>query len=177
VALFALRRPALSFRHPATLVGTWFGAGLLPLFPGTWGSLAALPFAWLMLAFGSPQLLFIAAVLAFLVGWMATARYLRHSESKDPPEIVIDEVSGQWLALVFADPGLWWEWLLCFALFRLFDIVKPWPASAIDRQRTALAVMADDSIAALYALVVFALVVLLLPAIALLQRSFLGHGG
>ena len=171
---FALGRPALPFPHPATLVGTWFGAGLLPLFPGTWGSLAALPLAWLMLVYGSPQLLFIAAVLALLIGWWATARYLRASESRDPAEIVVDEVSGQWLALVFADPARWWQWALCFALFRLFDIAKPWPARAIEARRTALAVMADDSVAALYTLVVFALVVLLLPAIALLRKLFGG---
>jgi phosphatidylglycerophosphatase A len=165
-----LRHPALPFSHPAALVGTWFGAGLLPLVPGTWGSLAALPLAWLMLAYGSAPLLFVAALLVFFAGWWATAHYMRHTDAKDPQEIVVDEVSAQWLTLVFADPAVWWHWLLGFALFRFFDIVKPWPVRAIDRRHSALAVMADDTIAALYALVAFALIVALLPVIAFVRR-------
>ena len=174
MSAFRLARPALPFRHPATLVGTWFGAGLLPAAPGSWGSLAALPFAWLMLAWGSPRLLFVAALLAFLLGWWATAHYMRHTDAKDPQEIVVDEVSAQWLTLVFADPAVWWHWLLGFALFRLFDIAKPWPANHIDRQRSALAVMADDTVAALYALVTFAVIVPLFPMIAAVWRAL--HG-
>jgi len=174
MSVFTLRSPALPFRHPATLVGTWFGAGLLPLAPGTWGSLAALPLAWLMLAFGSARLLFVAAVLLFLAGWWATAHYMRHTDAKDPQEIVVDEVSAQWLTLVFADPTVWWHWLLGFALFRLFDIAKPWPANHIDRQRSALAVMADDTVAALYALVAFALIVPLLPPMVAVWRAIRG---
>jgi phosphatidylglycerophosphatase A len=169
-----LSRPALPFRHPATLVGTWFGAGLLPLFPGTWGSLAALPLAWLMLAFGSARLLFVAALLVFFAGWWATARYMRHTDVKDPPEIVVDEVSAQWLTLVFADPTVWWHWLFGFALFRLFDIAKPWPANHIDRERSARAVMADDTVAALYALVTFAVFVPLFPVVASVWRALRG---
>ncbi|MFI4986177.1 MAG: phosphatidylglycerophosphatase A [Alphaproteobacteria bacterium] len=168
-----LRQPALPFRHPATLVSTWFGAGLLPLAPGTWGSLAALPFAWAMLALGSPRVLFIAALLAFFAGWWATAHYMRYARAKDPQEVVIDEVSAQWLTLVFADPGVWWHWPLGFLLFRFFDIVKPWPVNLLDRQSSALAVMADDTVAALYALVVFTVVVLFSPAL-LLARSLFG---
>ena len=166
--------PALPLRHPATFIATWFGAGLLPVAPGTWGSIAALPFAWLMLEFGSSRLLFIAAILMFFVGWWAAYRYMRYTDAKDPKEVVVDEVSGQWLALVFADPRVWWHWLLGFAVFRLFDIVKPWPIDLIDRRTSAFAVMADDTLASAYALVVFALVVFLSPIIAFVRSIFGG---
>lgn len=148
-----IAEPALPFWHPATLVATWFGAGLLPAAPGSWGSLAALPVAWLILAFGSPRLLLLAALLALLSGWWAVAHYKRFSAVKDPKEVVIDEVSGQWLTLLFAEPSVWWHWPLGFLLFRLFDIAKPWPANLIDRRNTALAVMADDTVAGLYAMI------------------------
>jgi phosphatidylglycerophosphatase A len=167
-----LRRPALPLRHPATLVSTWFGAGLLPIAPGTWGSLAALPFAWLLLTFGSPRLLFVAAVLAFLIGWWGAAYYMRRTDAKDPSEVVVDEVSAQWLTLLFADPTVWWHWLLGFLLFRLFDIVKPWPANLVDRRTGAFAVMVDDTFAGLYALVIFALVVFAAPILGFFGRLF-----
>lgn len=147
-----IAEPALPFWHPATLVSTWFGAGLLPVAPGSWGSLAALPVAWLILAFGSPRLLFLAALIAFLIGWGAARHYMLYTPAKDPKEVVIDEVSGQWLTLLFAEPSVWWHWLLGFLLFRLFDIVKPWPANLIDRRNGAFAVMADDTIAGVYAM-------------------------
>lgn len=169
-----LGRPALPFPHPAALLSTWFGAGLLPVAPGSWGSLAALPFAWLMLAFGSPRLLFVAAVVVFLLGWWATSIYMRHTDATDPQEVVVDEVSAQWLTLVFADPARWWHWLLGFALFRFFDIVKPWPANLLDRRAGALAVMADDTVAAGYALVAFAAVAFLSPVVAFVRGLFDG---
>jgi len=174
VASLPLRQPALPLRHPAALIATWFGSGLLPLAPGTWGSLAALPFAWAILAFGSPRLRFLAAVLAFLVGWWATGAYLDHASAKDPKEVVVDEVSGQWLALVFADSAAWWHWLLAFALFRFFDVLKPWPANILNRGRSAFAVMADDTIAALYAIVAFVLVLYLSSIISFVRGLFNG---
>lgn len=147
-----IAEPALPFWHPATLISTWFGVGLLPAAPGSWGSLAALPAAWLILAFGSPRLLFLAALIAFLIGWGAARHYMLYAPGKDPKEVVIDEVSGQWLTLLFAEPFVWWHWLLGFLLFRLFDIAKPWPANLIDRRNGAFAVMADDMIAGVYAM-------------------------
>jgi len=140
----------LSLRRPAVLAATWFGAGLLPGAPGTWGSLAALPFAWLLhQMFGRPG--FAAAiVVVFVAGlWSSTAIVGRHG-GEDPPAIVIDEVVGQWLVLlaVHPDPFLYGAG---FVLFRAFDIVKPWPVSWIDRRvGGGLGVMLDDVAAAAY---------------------------
>ena len=145
--------PDLSFFHPAALVATWGGSGLLPGAPGTWGSLATLPFAWAIATYYGPQWLLLAVAVAFAAGLIATRRYLRNSRQKDPGNVVIDETAGQFLALaaVPADP-LWY--LAGFALFRAFDILKPWPVSWAARDLPGeWGVMVDDLLAGGYALV------------------------
>jgi phosphatidylglycerophosphatase A len=145
-------RPSLA--DPAMLLATWFGCGLLPWAPGSWGSLAALPFAWLIVwAWGASGLVVAAAVL-FLVGWFVAARAARALDSKDPGIIVIDEVAGQWLTLAAAplDPLAYGAG---FLLFRLFDIWKPWPVRWADRRLAGgFGIMADDLLASLYAVTV-----------------------
>lgn len=140
--------------HPAALIATWFGSGLLPWISGTWGSLAALPFAWLILWYGGPMGLLVAAVAAFLIGWWASVVVLRGQKVSDPGEIVIDEVAGQFLVLVIVPPDLLY-FLAGFLLFRAADIFKPWPASWADRRvKGGLGVMLDDIFAAFYAMAV-----------------------
>ena len=148
--------PALPRRHPAFLIATWFGAGLLPRAPGTWGSLAALPFAWALARWGGPAALAAATVAVLLIGWWAAAIYVRRSGIADPSEVVVDEVAGQWLTLVLVppDPLLY---LAGFALFRLFDIRKPWPVGWADREvGGGLGVMLDDVFAGIYAALIMA---------------------
>lgn len=149
------RPPAgLAVWHPATFIATWGWSGLLPGAPGTWGSLFTLPFAWLIAERWGPSTLFVAAVGAFLVGIWASAVYLRHSTSKDPGTIVIDETAGQFLALAVVPVEFWW-YVAGFVLFRAADIFKPWPASWADRKLPGpWGVMADDIFAALYAVIV-----------------------
>ena len=137
--------------HPAFLLATWFGAGLMPKIPGTWGSAAALPFAWVIAYFGGPFALLAASFVAFGVGIWAADVYGRHSGIKDAGPIVIDEVAGQWLTL-FAVPANPVAYLIGFFYFRLFDILKPWPASWADRDvKGGLGVMLDDMFAGVYA--------------------------
>lgn len=134
------------------LVATWFGAGLLPWAPGSWGSLAALPCAWAICIVAGPAALAAAAMLAFAAGCWAAAAVARASGHKDPGVIVIDEVAAQWLVLVAA-PLDWRAYLAAFLLFRVFDIAKPWPARAIERRVAGgLGIMLDDIAAALYAI-------------------------
>ncbi len=137
--------------HPAFLLATWFGAGLLPKIPGTWGSAAALPFAWVIAYYGGTLALLIASFAVFGVGIWAAGVYSRHSGVKDAGPIVIDEVAGQWLTLApFAFDPL--NWIVGFFLFRAADIVKPWPASWADREvKGGLGVMLDDMFAGVYA--------------------------
>ena len=142
---------SLPFFHPATLLATWFGAGRLPVAPGTWGSLAALPFAWGIVWLAGPFALLIATFVTLLAGIWASNAVTRASGVKDPGEIVIDEVAGQWLTLAFIplDPL---AYALGFALFRAFDIFKPWPANWIDRNVSGgTGIMLDDIVAGAYA--------------------------
>ena len=146
----------LSFWHPASLLATWFGSGLLPRAPGTWGSLAALPFAYGITAAGGPWALLAAAALAFLAGLWASGVYAATNGSHDPGQVVIDEVAGQWLTLVplaatsrALDP-LYYG--VAFAAFRAFDVLKPWPASYFDRRLPGVwGIMSDDVAAGAYA--------------------------
>lgn len=155
-----VHRLGLPFWHPAVLLATWFGAGLLPVTPGTWGSLAALPFAWLIQSRWGDLGLILGAVLVFAVGWWVSAIVGRASGVKDAGAIVIDEVAAQWLVLAAAplDP---FAYALAFLLFRVADILKPWPASWADRHVDGgLGVMLDDVFAAIYAGGVLSLVLL-----------------
>lgn len=149
-------------------IATFFYSGLSPKAPGTIGSMAALPFGWLIHGLtGFPGLL-IATILVFFLGWWATANVTRGQQDHDPGEIVIDEVVGQWIALFPLSYGLWQSgaapwlfpypgWIAAFVFFRLFDIWKPWPVSWADRKNTALGVMLDDVLAGIMAAIVVAL--------------------
>ena len=133
------------------MLATWFGAGLLPIAPGSWGSLAALPFAWAIAGLWGAAGLAVAAAIAFLVGWWAAATVARASAAEDPGAIVIDEVAAQWLVLLAAPPAPL-PYALAFLLFRIFDIWKPWPARWADRHvKGGLGIMLDDFFAAVYA--------------------------
>ena len=143
--------PPLPFRHPASLLATWFGAGLLPKAPGTWGSLAALPFGALIVWAGGPWALAAAVLLIFPIGLWASSLYAERSGAEDPQAVVIDEVAGQWIALlpVALDLRLY---VAAFLAFRFFDIVKVWPARPIDQRLPgAWGIMLDDVVAGLYA--------------------------
>ena len=149
----------LRLRHPAALIATCGGIGLLPWAPGTWGSLAALPVAWLIhQSFGAAALL-AATLIAFLAGWWAAGVYITAADDKDPSAVVVDEVAGSWLVLATV-PREALAYAAAFALFRLFDITKPWPVRWADRELSSgLGVMLDDVLAAVYA--AFALYLLL----------------
>jgi phosphatidylglycerophosphatase A len=145
--------PSLSLRDPAALLSTWFGAGLLPKAPGTWGSLAALPFAWIIAWAGGWPALALATLLVFLIGWWAAERTAAVIGTDDPGCIVIDEVAGQWLVLLATPPDLG-RYLIGFVLFRILDITKPWPAGWADRHiKGGLGIMLDDILVGLYGLV------------------------
>jgi phosphatidylglycerophosphatase A len=143
-------RSLLSFS--ASAIALWFWSGKLPKAPGTWGSLAALPFAWLLIVyFGSPLVLFIAAAFLLPVGVWASAQHSNKLGTHDAGEIVVDEVAGQWIALAVA-PYSPLGWVAAFLLFRFFDVIKPWPISWIDaRVSGGWGIMADDIVAGIFA--------------------------
>lgn len=144
---------------PAGWIASGFGSGLSPVAPGTTGSLAAL-LPWLALR-ELPLWAHVAAiVLAFALGVWASNIVIGRLRIEDPGVIVWDEFVGQWIALM---PLLWiahnWSWIVAgFALFRLFDVWKPWPVSWADRKvKGGFGVMLDDVLAGLYAAIALCL--------------------
>ena len=117
--------------------------------PGSWGSAAAVVLA-AILAMLSPWLLEIATLLVCLLGVLAAGLYQTVTSRHDAPEVVIDEVAGQWIALL-AVPLDWRWYLLAFLLFRLFDIVKPGPVRMAENLPGGIGVMADDIVAGVLA--------------------------
>jgi phosphatidylglycerophosphatase A len=151
----------LPLRHPAALIATAFGVGLLPVAPGTWASLATLPLAWLLDHFAGRGSLVVAGIVIAAIGVWASQVYVAHHRVQDPGEIVVDEVAAQLLTLA-AVPLTWFSLIAGFLLFRLFDIVKPWPVSWADRKvKGGLGVMLDDLLAAGYAALCLVLLLLL----------------
>ena len=138
-------------------IATFCYVGLLRPAPGTWGSFAAIPAAWLLHDLGGFVALVIGTAVVALVGWWATVAQTHDSADKDPSEIVIDEVLGMFIALWPVSYGaimagadfmaLWPGVLTAFLAFRLFDIWKPGPVGLADRRGDPLGVMLDDVIA------------------------------
>jgi phosphatidylglycerophosphatase A len=138
-------------RHPAGWIGTGFGSGLFPRAPGTVGSLAALLPWWLFLRPLDPLWYLGVLVATFAVGVWSADWMIARTRIADPSVFVWDEFVGLWLALFLAPAG--WAWAVGgFALFRLFDIWKPWPVRWADREvHGGLGAMLDDVLAGVYA--------------------------
>lgn len=149
---------------PVHLISFGFGSGLARHAPGTWGTLAAVPL-WLLLSALTWPWYLGACLLLFLIGCWATGESARLLHVSDYPGFVVDEFVGFLLTalpLVVAYHYLSWKalaWLpLAFVLFRVFDILKPWPVSWCDRHvHGGLGVMLDDAVAGLLAAAVLAL--------------------
>jgi len=137
----------------ARLIATWFGCGYAPKAPGTAGSIAAIAIAWLIHRFtGLPGTAFaFFAALLTIPGVWASDVLARRSGNKDPQIVVVDEVIGQWVALAGAAALNWKSWLIALALFRLFDMWKPWPIRNLEKFPGGIGIVADDILAGIYA--------------------------
>lgn len=144
-------------RHPSVAIASVAGAGFAPFAPGTVGTLLAYPLVYACAPLGPTAKLLVYAVL-LLVGLWAIARSGPLLGSHDHPAIVIDETLAMAIALECV-PGGAVPMIAAFVFFRLFDIVKVWPANVVDaRFHNAFGVLGDDLIAALYTIAaVFAL--------------------
>jgi phosphatidylglycerophosphatase A len=178
-------RPARSPKDYLALAIATCGVGYLPLAPGTWGSLVGV--GLYLLVRGALMKAFFASaagrnfnllhvfygVVAFelvvvfaisLVGTWAASRTEELSGRKDPGKVVIDEVAGQYIALIpvpFVLETAWWTFILAFILFRIFDIVKPYPARRLESLESGLGIMADDIVAGVYAALVVGVAVVI----------------
>jgi phosphatidylglycerophosphatase A len=144
----------------ATLVATFFGIGRLRPGPGTWASAAAM-LVWFVLVRWIPaasQWAALAAMAgtAIVLGIPAATQVARASQLKDPQFIVIDEVAGQWITLLFS-PLTWKTAFAGFILFRAFDIVKPPPVRQLEKLPEGIGIVVDDVAAGVYSLVVMQL--------------------
>ena len=154
-----MARPDVRFllAHPAHFIALGFGSGLSPFAPGTFGTLVAIPFAFALRAYTNDVVFMVAIVLLFAVGAWAAQVTGRDLGVADHGSIVIDEVAAFLLVLFFVGGGVLQQ-AVAFLLFRVFDIVKPPPIRQVDAAyKNGIGVMADDVLAALYALLVFAI--------------------
>lgn len=152
----------LDMRAPYVWIATWLGTGFLRPAPGTWGTLGAVPFGIILCMAGSPLPLIAAIIAVTWFGTKATEQFQEATETHDSKMIVVDEVAGQWIAML--PLAYFWDYLTgqhaifiltSFILFRIFDITKLWPACYFDKKvHTAFSVMADDLIAGVYAAII-----------------------
>lgn len=156
------RRPDARFlvAHPAHFIALGFGSGLAPRAPGTAGTLAALALYWLLALVLSPLAIAFLAVPFFFVGVWACGVAGRNLGVQDHGALVWDEIVA-FLPLAALASGSLWLQALAFALFRLFDVWKPFPIRQFEaRVKGGLGVMLDDLLAACYSYLAFALVII-----------------
>lgn len=144
----------------ARVLSTWFGCGYWPWGPGTVGSAAAVLIAIAMHhhAGVDPWVLGLVGVLTLPLSIWASGVEAVTSGRKDPQHVVLDEVIGQWITLA---PVMHFDWkyaLAGFALFRIFDILKPAPARQMESLPGGIGIMADDVMAGIYGAVVMAVI-------------------
>ena len=142
--------PVSILKNPVHLLSVGFGSGLATKAPGTFGTLAALPI-WFLLQYLSPANYIIALLIAFAAGVYFCGETAKALGVHDHGGIVWDEFVGLWIALFLVPLNVFWV-ALGFALFRLFDIWKPWPISVLDAKvHGGLGIMIDDVLAGVYA--------------------------
>jgi len=133
----------------ATLLATLGGVGYFPVASGTAGSAATLVLWWVALRLGGPWTVVGLAAFLAVAGTWAASRLSAAVGFEDPPEVVVDEAAGMLLSLAFLPAG-WGFTAAAFVLFRILDIIKPWPAGAAERLPGGFGIMADDLIVAIY---------------------------
>jgi phosphatidylglycerophosphatase A len=144
------KRPRPSARPgPWVLLAAWGPCGYAPVAPGTFGTLGAIPL-YLLLSRASAPVYVGALVAVSVVGMLAAERAGRYWGVADASPIVIDEVAGYLVTMALV-PFSWPAALAGFVLFRIFDVLKPWPASALDRVKNGFGVVMDDLAAGVWA--------------------------
>jgi phosphatidylglycerophosphatase A len=133
-------------RAPARLarvLATWFGCGLVPIAPGTMGSLGAIPL-YLLVAMGGRGAVAVAALVITAVGVWAGSVVASDLGVEDPQIVVIDEVAGMLVVMLPVAVPSWQAVVVGFVLFRVLDTLKPWPVSLLERLPSGWGIVADD---------------------------------
>ncbi len=152
-------KPSTILKNPVHFLAFGFGSGLSPVAPGTFGTLAAIPI-YLALIHSVNSLTYLLVVVLFsLVGFWLCGKTAKDLGVHDHPGIVWDEIVGFLITMYQAPLG--WVWIIVgFALFRVFDILKPWPIRFLDEKvESGIGIMLDDILAGFFAWVVLQLIV------------------
>ena len=163
--MIILKPNKLLFKNFSAFLAFGFGSGLLKQAPGTFGTLAAIPF-FLFLQFLSQSLIYLFIITIFFIGIYVADKTSRALAMKDPSCIVIDEIVGFLLLLILVGnlngTGILItkiDFILAFILFRIFDIWKPFPIDLLERKfKGGFGIMIDDIGAAIYAYIIFKLI-------------------
>ena len=144
--------PKSLWHNPLHFVAFGFGAGALPFAPGTFGTLMAIPFYWLLQHL--PSTAYLIIVIAITIGSIIISdRVAKEINVHDHPGMCLDEIVGYLITMLYAPKGILWI-VIGFLLFRLFDIWKPWPIRLIDEQvHGGLGIILDDVLAGIYSFV------------------------
>ena len=140
------------------LISSFFYVGFLRPAPGTWGSIVGIILAYILLKTITFMTFCLLLLFVILIGFWGTKKYIgKNSEKSDPAEVVVDEVIGQWIAVLpigymiqlpeFSFEGLWFMWVWAFISFRFFDIIKLGLVGWADNLGGALGVILDDILA------------------------------
>lgn len=157
-----LQLPLLRSVSLDKLISSFFYVGFLRPAPGTWGSIVAIILAYILLKTITFLTFCLLLLFVILIGFWGTKKYIgKNSENSDPAEVVVDEVIGQWIAVLpigyvtqlpeFNVEGLWFVWIWAFVSFRFFDIVKLGLVGWADNLGGALGVLLDDILAGIAA--------------------------
>jgi len=138
------------------LLGSGFFTGYIPIASGTFGSLAAL-LIYAIPGFEKPFII-IPAIIIFTIIGIYTGNKFDVVYGKDPAECTIDEVVGMWISLLFL-PKTYIIAIVAFFLWRLFDIVKPYPARRLEKLKGGIGIMIDDIVASIYVAIILNLAI------------------
>lgn len=148
--------PVSLLANPLHFISLGFGSGLLPKAPGTFGTLAAIP-VYLLLSELSLSVYLLAVVIISLLGMYLCGYTSKRLGVHDHPGIVVDEFAGYLITMIAAPVSLFWI-AIGFVLFRIFDILKPWPIGWLDKKVTGgVGIMLDDLVAGIFALMLMQL--------------------
>ena len=144
------------------ILSTWFGTGLLPVAPGTFGTLSAIPIILVSDGLGIPYKVLILIIITAAAIWTSGSAQVLLGKN-DPPEVVIDEVAG-FLFMLFL-PLSWTALALGFILFRVFDILKPYPIKKVEKLKGGFGIVFDDLLAGVYAYLCFNIIFYIFPSL------------
>ncbi len=144
------------------LLGSGFYTGYIPFASGTFGSIAGLLIYYIP-GFEKPFII-IPSIILFSIYGVYAGNQFEKVYGKDPSECTIDEVVGMWISLLFL-PKIIWVSLVVFLIWRLFDIIKPYPARGLERLKGGLGIMIDDIISSFYVLLLVHLFILIYSSV------------